>query len=77
MVLALGATSTSAWISIVAGIARGGTSAERVAWAAVALVVLLPAHLLPALTRGEPLQIKLLAMGDAITSAVVTRYAAT
>ncbi|KVR94367.1 hypothetical protein WK27_26820 [Burkholderia vietnamiensis] len=62
MVLALGATSTSAWILIVAGIERGGTSAERIAWAAVALVVLLAAHLLPALTQGEPLQIKLPAM---------------
>ncbi|EKS9798929.1 hypothetical protein QDD76_004922 [Burkholderia cepacia] len=62
LILALGATGTSAWISIVAGIERGGTSAERAAWAAVALVVLLAAHLLPALTRGEPLLIKLPAL---------------
>ncbi|RQU97765.1 hypothetical protein DF042_26975 [Burkholderia cenocepacia] len=57
MTLALGATGTSAWISIVAGLERGGTPAERFAWAAVALVVLLAAHLLPALTRGEPRRI--------------------
>lgn len=62
LILALGATGTSAWISIVAGIERGGTSAERAAWAAVALVVLLVAHPLPALTRGESLQIKLPAL---------------
>jgi dissimilatory sulfite reductase (desulfoviridin) alpha/beta subunit len=41
---------------------NAAASAERIAWAAVALVVLLAAHLLPALTRGEPLQIKLPAM---------------
>ncbi|KVS51670.1 hypothetical protein WK39_27380 [Burkholderia cepacia] len=57
MTLALGATGTSAWISIVAGLERGGTPAERFAWVAVALVVLLAAHLLPALTRGEPRRI--------------------
>ncbi|WP_069301953.1 hypothetical protein [Burkholderia sp. CQ001] len=51
LILALGATGTSAWISIVAGIERGGTSAERAAWAAVALVVLLAAHLLPAMSQ--------------------------
>ncbi|WP_244122380.1 hypothetical protein [Burkholderia latens] len=74
LVLALGATGTSAWISIVAGIERGGTSAERVAWAAVALVALLAAHLLPALTRGEPLQIKLPAMALWLVCLVGTGY---
>ncbi|MGY4837944.1 hypothetical protein [Burkholderia pyrrocinia] len=74
LVLALGATGTSAWISIVAGIERGGTSAERIAWAAVALVVLLAAHLLPALTRGEPLQIKLPAMALWLVCLVGTGY---
>ncbi|MCQ4564149.1 MULTISPECIES: hypothetical protein [Burkholderia cepacia complex] len=57
LTLALGATGTSAWISIVAGLERGGTPAECFAWMAVALVVLLAAHLLPALTRGEPRRI--------------------
>ncbi|WP_157381846.1 hypothetical protein [Burkholderia ubonensis] len=51
--LGLGATGPSAWISIVAGIERSGTAGERFGWAAVALVVLLAAHLLPALTRGD------------------------
>lgn len=74
LVLALGATSTSAWISIVAGIERGGTLAERIAWAAVALVVLLAAHLLPALRRGEPLQIKLPAMALWLVCLVGTGY---
>ncbi|WP_081056784.1 hypothetical protein [Burkholderia pseudomultivorans] len=74
LTLALGATGTSAWISIVAGIERGGTSAERAAWAAVALVVLLAAHLLPALTRGEPLHIKLPAMVLWLVCLVGTGY---
>ncbi|MBN3815176.1 hypothetical protein G3N57_00500, partial [Paraburkholderia sp. Se-20369] len=43
---------------MVAGVERGGTSGERFAWAAVALVVLFAAHLLPALTRGERLPVK-------------------
>lgn len=74
LTLAFCATGTSAWISIVAGFERGGTTAERAAWAAVALVVLLAAHLLPALTRGEPMQIKLPALMLWVVCLVGTGY---
>ncbi|WP_332392928.1 transposase [Burkholderia ubonensis] len=46
-------------MSIVAGVERGGTPGERFGWAAVALVVLLAAHLLPALTRGDRSPVRL------------------
>ncbi|WP_258180271.1 hypothetical protein [Burkholderia multivorans] len=72
--LALIATGTSAWISIVAGVERGGTTGERFAWAAVALVVLLAAHLLPALTRNETLQIKLIALALWLVCILGTTY---
>ncbi|ABO60134.1 conserved hypothetical protein (plasmid) [Burkholderia vietnamiensis G4] len=52
LLLASLATGTSAWISIVAGTERGGLLSERLAWTAVGLVMLLGAHLIPALTRG-------------------------
>ncbi|WP_157643761.1 hypothetical protein [Burkholderia ubonensis] len=51
-VLALGATSTSAWISYLAGTERGDWMAEKIAWVAIGVVLMLSAHLIPALTRG-------------------------
>ncbi|WP_232435514.1 hypothetical protein [Burkholderia ubonensis] len=57
--LALGATGPSAWISLVAGVERSGKPGERFGWATVALVVLLVAHLLPALTRGDRWPVRL------------------
>ncbi|EEE07321.1 TPA: hypothetical protein U2Q23_005930 [Burkholderia multivorans] len=53
---------------------RGGTTGERFAWAAVALVVLLAAHLLPALTRNETLQIKLIALALWLVCILGTTY---
>ncbi|MGF6440581.1 hypothetical protein [Paraburkholderia youngii] len=50
--LAVTATLTSTGISILAGWARGGSTMERVAWVFVGLVLLLSAHLIPALTKG-------------------------
>jgi hypothetical protein len=52
LLLAILATGTSACICVIAGIERGGLPPERFAWAAVGLVLLLGAHLIPALTRG-------------------------
>ena len=46
------ATLTSMGISILAGWARGGSTMERTAWVFVGLVLLLSAHLIPALTKG-------------------------
>lgn len=62
LVLATFATGISAWISIIAGSERGGATSERVAWAAVGLVLLLGAHLIPAFTKGSALPVRVVAM---------------
>lgn len=62
LLLAASATGISAWISIIAGAERGGATSERVAWAAVGLVLLLGAHLIPALVRGSALNVRSAAM---------------
>lgn len=49
--LAVLATGTSAWIAVIAGVERGAQPFERTAWAAVGIVLLLGAHLIPALTN--------------------------
>lgn len=53
--LACMATGTSAWVSLVAAWERGGDLQERIVWAAFGIVLLLTAHLLPALSRGSSL----------------------
>lgn len=49
--LAIGATSTAVGLSILAGWQRGGSLAERLAWVAIGVVLVMSAHLLPALVR--------------------------
>lgn len=49
--LAVAATVTAACLSIMAGWQRGGFLAERVLWIAVGVVLVVAAHLLPALCR--------------------------
>lgn len=49
--LAVAATVTAACLSVVAGWQRGGLLAERVLWVAVGVVLVVAAHLLPALFR--------------------------
>lgn len=49
--LAIGATSTAVSLSILAGWQRGGSLAERLAWVAIGVVLVMSAHLLPALVR--------------------------
>ncbi|WP_321935240.1 hypothetical protein [Paraburkholderia sp. J8-2] len=53
------ATGTSLLITVIAGIERGATLAERAAWIATGVVLLLAAHLLPALGRRATLIPKL------------------
>jgi hypothetical protein len=48
-VLAVGATSTALSLSVLAGWQRGGSLPERVVWVAVGVVLVISAHLLPAL----------------------------
>lgn len=49
--LAIGATATAVCLSVLASWQRGGALAERVVWVATGLVLVLSAHLLPALIR--------------------------
>lgn len=49
--LAVAATMTAACLSVMAGWQRGGLLAERVLWIAVGVVLVVAAHLLPALCR--------------------------
>ncbi|WP_431229168.1 twin-arginine translocation pathway signal protein [Burkholderia contaminans] len=62
LLLAVLATSTSTWITVVAGIERGGRINEQIAWAAVGVVLLLGAHLIPAVIRQSPPKVRIAAM---------------
>ncbi|HHT8994849.1 TPA: hypothetical protein ACT5B2_005413 [Burkholderia cenocepacia] len=53
-VLATAATGTALSLSILAGWQRGGALAERVVWVAIGIVLVVSAHLLPALIRDAP-----------------------
>ncbi|WP_175816944.1 twin-arginine translocation pathway signal protein [Burkholderia diffusa] len=72
--LATLASGTSLWISVVAGTERGGLPVERAVWAAVGVVVLLGAHLIPALSRGAGANVRLPAMALWIVCMVSTGY---
>lgn len=52
--LAVAATGVSGCLSIIAACERGGDLAERLVWVGLSLVLLLAAHLLPALSRYVP-----------------------
>jgi len=52
--LAIAATGVSVCLSIIAAWERGGWIAERLVWVAISVVLLLCAHLLPALIRYTP-----------------------
>ncbi|RAR51653.1 hypothetical protein C7401_13613 [Paraburkholderia unamae] len=58
--LAVAATVTAACLSIMAGWQRGGFLAERVLWIAVGVVLVVAAHLLPALCRPHGLRVRIL-----------------
>lgn len=49
--LALAATITAVCLSVLSGMQRGGLPAERALWVAVGVVLVIAAHLLPALCR--------------------------
>lgn len=72
--LATLSSGTSLWISIVAGVERGGLPVERAVWAAVGVVLLLGAHLIPALTRGTGTSIRVPAMALWAVCMVSTGY---
>jgi len=68
------ATCTSAWISTVAGWERGGQTTERVAWIFVGLVLLVSAHLIPALSRDTALPLRLTSLLLWAVAMVATGY---
>ncbi|WP_186058815.1 hypothetical protein [Burkholderia gladioli] len=57
-VLAAGATSTALCLSILAGWQRGGSLPERLVWVAMGVVLVISAHLLPALLREVPILLR-------------------
>lgn len=57
--LAVSATATAACLSVMAGWQRGGLFAERVLWIAVGVVLVVAAHLLPALIRSHGWRIRI------------------
>ncbi|WP_345815331.1 hypothetical protein AAGS40_23430 [Paraburkholderia sp. PREW-6R] len=58
--LAVTATATAVCLSVVAGWQRGGWAAERVLWIAVGVVLVIAAHLLPALCRSYGWRIRII-----------------
>jgi hypothetical protein len=56
--LAVAATSTAIFITVLAGWQRGGWLAERIAWVAIGVVLVASAHLLPALCRSASLGVR-------------------
>lgn len=56
--LAIAATATAICLSVLAGWQRGGPLAERVVFVAVGVVLVIGAHLLPALVRSSPLVVR-------------------
>lgn len=59
--LAVSATGTAICLSVLAGWQRGGPLAERLVWVAVAVMLVVGTHLLPALVRSMPLITRLIA----------------
>ncbi|WP_414442412.1 hypothetical protein [Burkholderia sp. 22PA0106] len=58
--LAILATSTALSLSILAGWQRGGTVPERLVWVAIGLVLVISAHLLPALIQNASISTRLM-----------------
>ncbi|RZF26074.1 hypothetical protein EVC45_29940 [Paraburkholderia sp. UYCP14C] len=72
--LAMAATGTSACVSFLASWERGGQFSERLVWVGVGLVLLLGAHLLPALARSAPMMLRVPALMLWVLSMVATGY---
>lgn len=61
--LAVAATGTAVTLSVLSGWQRGGTLPERLVWVAIGVVLVVTAHLLPALARSANLRVQLVAAG--------------
>ncbi|WP_405124635.1 hypothetical protein [Ralstonia pseudosolanacearum] len=60
-VLSIAATGTAICLSVLTGWQRGGSLAERLVWVAVGVVLVVSAHLLPALVRESPYRVRAVA----------------
>lgn len=60
-VLSIGATGTAICLSVLAGWQRGGSLPERLVWVAIGVVLVVSAHLLPALVRDSPYRMRAIA----------------
>lgn len=58
--LAVAATATALSLSVLAAWQRGGTLPERIVWVATGVVLVVSAHLLPALVRDTPLHVRIM-----------------
>ncbi|WP_321854023.1 hypothetical protein [Paraburkholderia tropica] len=58
--LATTATGSAICMSALAGWQRGGTVSERIVWVAIGVVLVVSAHLLPALIRSAPVTVRLM-----------------
>ena len=58
LALSIGTTCTAVILSVLTGLQRGGTLPERLVWVAVGVVLVVSAHLLPALVRTAPLPVR-------------------
>lgn len=63
LALAVAATGTAVTLSILSGWQRGGTLPERLVWVAIGVVLVMTAHLLPALTRAAAPRLRVVATG--------------
>ncbi|VVE14366.1 MULTISPECIES: hypothetical protein [Pandoraea] len=72
--LAVAATLTSLFITVIASEERGATWAEKAVWVATGVVILLAAHLLPALTKGARMSVKGMALPIWIAALLATGY---
>ncbi|WP_186140883.1 hypothetical protein [Burkholderia gladioli] len=63
LALAVAATGTAVTLSILSGWQRGGTLPERLVWVAIGVVLVVTAHLLPALTRAAAARLRVVATG--------------
>ena len=74
IVLSVTATLTSCGISVVAGWERGGQMTERLAWIFVGVVLLLSAHLIPALSRTLSASLRAASLLIWLCSMIATGY---
>jgi hypothetical protein len=73
-VVAVIATSSSIAICVLAGLERGGTAAEQWIWIAMALALLLSAHLIPAMARDAKPVVRIVALFLWLAAMVSTGY---